>query len=84
MTLRLGISLVIASLLAGRVAKAGTGLPATATAASLIASARQRAAPARTVRSMFRGSYEPPKNPEHDALYEDLKGKQIPRSDAVR
>src|SRR5437899_7604840 len=46
----LGISVMIASLLAPGVAVAGTGLPATATV---------------PVRSMFRGSYEPPKNPEH-------------------
>lgn len=50
----LGISVMIASLLATGVAVAGTGLPATATVPS-------------PVRSMFHGSYEPPKNPEHDA-----------------
>jgi len=26
---------------------------------------------------MSRGSYEPPKDPAHDALYEDLKAEQI-------
>ena len=45
---------MIASLPATGVAVAGTGLPATATVPS-------------PVRSMFHGSYEPPKNPEHDA-----------------
>jgi len=60
----LGISVMIASLLATGVAVAGTGLPATATVPS-------------PVRSMFHGSYEPPKNPEHDVLYEELKAKQI-------
>ena len=62
--LGLGISVLITSVLATGVAVAGTRLPATATATS-------------PVRSMVRGSYEPPKNPEHDVLYEDLKAKQI-------
>ena len=61
MRLALGNSVVIASLLAGGVALAGTKAPATTT----------------PPRSMFRGSYEPPKNPEHDGLYEDLQTKQI-------
>jgi putative metallopeptidase DUF4344 len=62
--LGLGISVFIASVLATGVAVAGTRLPATATVTS-------------AVRSMFRGSYEPPTDSEHDAVYEDLKAKQI-------
>src|SRR5438876_10766767 len=49
--LGLGISVLITSVLATGVAVAGTRLPSTATATS-------------PVRSMVRGSYEPPKNPE--------------------
>src|SRR5207237_8977001 len=70
----LGISVMIASMLAESVAVAGTPMPATATVTSLVAAARR---PSKAVRSMFRSSYEPPKDPAHDVLYEELKTKQM-------
>ena len=65
---------MIASMLAESVAVAGTPMPATATVTSLVAAARR---PSKAVRSMFRSSYEPPKDPAHDVLYEELKTKQM-------
>jgi hypothetical protein len=65
---------MIASLLARGVAATGNGLPVSATVNPALGAARPGPA---AVRSMFRGDYEPPKNSEHDGLYEDLKAKQI-------